>query len=221
MRDEVVAVVPFLDQAELVIGCADSVAGQVHTLWLADNGSARMTLDDLDVAGHGEWVVPAAGLSIYRMWERFYGQAVAARFRFVLLLNSDTIVGPGAVEQMRFALLDDPRLALVSPAWPVYPDVPAGRVRRVTGTYRAGGVLGWAMMLDATKIGPTIDCGSGIYEWWYGDDHLVRWLTGAGWEAGVVGGARVDHVGEGTARHHDWTHDAKERDAVRFRGRWG
>jgi hypothetical protein len=116
--------------------------------------------------------------------------------------------------------------------WAVYPDY---RVDATTtelpsvipldltptkGTYQHGGMCGWAFMLRGEAPIPPVD---EQFEWWYGDDDLVRNITTRGKKVCRVNGLGLNHVNEATANNGDneWTHGAKSRDSKRFKEKWG
>jgi hypothetical protein len=65
----------------------------------------------------------------------------------------------------------------------------AGECVRLTGTYKDGGVPGFAFMMRA-DLGVRCDPRFG---WWFGDDDLMRQVQHLGYEALVMKGVGVEH----------------------------
>jgi hypothetical protein len=92
----------------------------------------------------------------------------------------------------------------------------------VRGTYRNHGICGWAFMFAAewhtTRGVPFVDP---QFEWWCGDDDLVRQLEIAGAKPAIVTGLPVDHMGEYSAQQVPELHQTKYDDLVRFNKKYG
>lgn len=227
----ITVVLPVLDQPELTANVLARLAGeppQRVRVVMCDNGSDRPTREVLErAAGPGRILVDTRGLGLYAMWRFGWRTAAAAahdagaREWEVAFLNTDVDFLPGTITQMREAL----RAHKLGACCPDYERrVIEGRdvqeVRPTRGSYRDGGLAGWCFMLR----GELADQGLDIdveYEWWCGDDDVFAQVERLGWELGIIGGLPLDHVGEATARHHDWTEKAKGRDILRFERKWG
>lgn len=139
------------------------------------------------------------GAGIYQMWNRAIDWAHEWGEPTLLLLNDDIEV------PTRFAV----RLAaeLVKGEWGMlgagydagmagYQDRPAVEVE---GTYRVGGLGGFAFALD-------LDCGIRCdegYQWWYGDDDLVYQHLAAGHRVGRWDGCQIVHH-QSTTVNQEW-----------------
>lgn len=156
--------------------------------------------------------------SIYTGWNlglrraRRLGQTLA-------VLNDDVELEPGALAAAEKMMRSDPSVAVMGLDHfpPESSFTRPGEVLYCAGTYQHNGVPGWAFLADPTKVSPVDE----RFEWWYGDDDLVRQAIADGHKVAVAGGARVKHQGEASAAQRPWTHEAKIRDAARFAEKWG
>lgn len=176
------------------------------------------------------------GGRLYGLWEHGLQHALdlsGGEDVNVLFLNDDIrLPALGTAEILAKRLRGDWRL------WITYPDynaAVAGRrisgieqlpVRYTAGTYKDGGMCGWAWMLKGearTKGGlPALDGGG--FEWWCGDDYVAHLVHGQGYEQGRVVGLPVHHEGEGTSslpEFRDRTEAMKQRDRDRYRELFG
>ncbi len=137
-----------------------------------------------------------------------------------VVLNDDVELEPGALQKVAGAFDRDELLTVVGFDYGVST---ANRVRKgrdlvyVHGTYQHGGVGGFAFAVR-TEAWPGAD---EDYEWWYGDDDLMRRFEERGGRLAVVAEAKVVHHWSTTGSRHPWTEEAKGRDAERFRRKWG
>lgn len=195
-------------------GSEDGTPGWLRDAWRRD---ARLVVEELP------------DRSIYALWNYAFQFARGvkageqAETVNLALLNNDVTLLPGTLGRLSDALRATPDFWAVS----VNPDrrIEEGfgppRLRNVRGSYRHGGLCGWAFMAAVEKWGdiPTpVDEG---FEWWFGDDDLAFSITDHGGRIGREMGVPCDHVSEGTARLHPWTQEAKGRDWERFRRKWG
>lgn len=172
-------------------------------------------------------VIPAAGKSIHEMWNEGWARAMALYKKVnIAFLNDDINVPDAFLSTLAHALrADDSR-------WCVYPDYrvtaaasdPTGTITPTKGTYQHGGMCGWAFMIRGEMIleegiTPLFDVD---FQWWYGDDDLVRRIDNAGGLVCRVDGLGIDHWGEATASAtgNAWTHEAKTLDTKRFREKY-
>lgn len=191
--------------------------------WVLDNGSTDSTAVLVDT-----WPDPRISrlyrpdARIYDLWNEAFALSKEAGIDVLVLLNNDLRLHAGTVAHLAHFLGRTPE------AWIVSPD-PARRVadglgslkpRRAYGTFRHGGICGFAF---AAAIGrdwpdPPIDP---VFEWWYGDDDLVFSALERGGMAFRIEGLPVDHVGEGTARLDPTRAEKIQRDEDRFVAKWG
>lgn len=222
-------VIPFKDEPGLTSSILEQLCEQdeYQEILLFDNGSREESLDEIDVFLGGRDITllsrPDAG--IYQMWNE--GRAIAreragGEAHNVLVLNNDITIPPAFIRTLVVYLRSDPD------TWIVYPDysrriaegvAPDLSMRPTQGTYQHGGMSGWAFMLKGEVPLENVD---EQFEWWYGDDDLVRQATSKGKMVCRVVGLPLDHINEATANNGDnaWTHGAKDRDTQRFRAKW-
>ena len=171
----------------------------------------------------------AVDQTIYHMWNRGWKMAVEETDGGpvnVAILNNDITIPPGFLSLMRKALRS------AANVWAVYPDynlkVKDGvntnefRLKPTQGTYQHGGMCGWAFMLRGEIVNYGMPYVDERFEWWYGDDDIVRNITSRGKKVCRVSGLPLDHINEATANNGDnnWTHGAKSRDTQRFKEKW-
>lgn len=155
------------------------------------------------------------GLSIYREWNLGVGIAQRAGYDVAAILNDDIELAPGALRRAAGLLVDSSMVA----AGLDYFDGAADRqpaLRQVRGTYRHGGVGGFAFLVK-----PEFYLGvDEQFEWWGGDDDLMFQYEAQGHTVGIADGCPVTHVSETTARRHLWTYEARARDRERFEAKY-
>ncbi len=140
---------------------------------------------------------------------------------WLAVFNDDIrLLTPYAVSQVAGLLADNPAYAIAGLNYqgPESASNGARPLRQTHGTYRHGGVGGWAWVCDPHKVDIVPD----DLVWWYGDDHLVLSAERDGHRVGIASHVHVEHVNELTASsgEQDWTHDAKVQDHVAFQRLW-
>lgn len=199
-------VIPVRDQWELT----DSILTQLESMdgwnhcWILDNGSQDNTWNNL-VARRVRMPkispIPAKGRTIYEMWD--WGFHCARYSDHVLFLNNDVKLHPATITALNQALESDHQ------NWIAYPDYNATRAlknmcnyRTTKGTFRHGGMSGFCFMLKTKKVDwtPLVDP---RFTWWGGDDDIAFNVEARGGRQVRVVGLPIEHLNEGTARHHD------------------
>lgn len=218
----ITVVLPVRDQGDLlsvVMAAIEQESEPVRTL-IFDNGSGFMTRALIDgyVGSKRAEVIDAEGMSLYAMWNA--GWQMAGTDAEVAFLNSDIDFHPGTLHHMAEALRAYPKLGAVCPDYRVQmSDRPptCGKLERVKGSYRHGGLCGWCFMVRGS-LDLRVD---ESFEWWCGDDDLFFQVDAAGYELAILSDLALDHVGEASARHFPELDDAKDRDLRRVRAKWG
>jgi len=159
---------------------------------------------------------PARG--IYEKWSDGLDWACAQDCEYVAFLNNDLRLAPGTFAALASALDKEKRAAIAYPNYDL--STPWAGIRYTTGTYRHGGMSGFAFMLRAAAVdwSPLIDP---RFQWWGGDDDLAFNLEARGWAQARVLGLHVEHLNEGTARHHPELAEQKARDLAAVLEKWG
>ena len=223
-------VIPFRNEAQMTSDLLISLReqGNYEAILLFDNGSGQEALDHLApllLEDPKLRMFHRPEARIYEMWNEGWSTALGEYpVVNVAILNNDIAIPAGFLQTLANVLRSSPDI------WAVYPDYDrsvadgthALGVRDTRGTYQHGGMCGWAFMLrgEAANEGlPYIDT---QFEWWYGDDDLVRNVAQLGKRVCRVTGLPLDHIGEKTARNgeNEWTHEAKGRDTTRFHQKW-
>lgn len=158
---------------------------------------------------------------IYQMWGRGLDWARFAGCDYVAFLNNDVRLYPGTFAHLARLLDNAPRAALAYPDYgETRPELRMGHTRVTHGTYRLGGMCGYAFMLrvDAVDWEPFIDP---RFQWWGGDDDLAFQLEAKGWDQVRALGLPVAHMNEGTARHHPEVSEHKAADLAAVVAKWG
>jgi hypothetical protein len=153
--------------------------------------------------------------SIYALWNHGFARARAAGCDKVVLLNDDVeLIGPNWLRRLTAPLHDE--------TWVTCPDhtrrLLAGAYEETSGTYRHGGMPGFAFAVDASALlSKPFD---ERYSWWYGDDDFVFRVERDGGRIVRVGGLHLNHVESATLNQTD-VRDAVARDAELFHATWG
>jgi GT2 family glycosyltransferase len=191
-------VVPVLDHLDLTQDLLGDLWGQggYETIMVFDNGSepeTRHWLAAQAAAGRID-LVDAAGWRLYRMWNDGVRRARERSPRCdVAILNNDLRLGPTFLSSLSSGLRSDAQLWAVSPA---YDGREIDGVELVRGTYKEGGLAGFAFMVrgevfDAIAFDEE-------FEWWFGDDDIVAQIESRGGKVGIVGATWVRHVNGGS-----------------------
>lgn len=204
--------------AALVTTLVDDDA--VDRVYVLDNGHPPENLGRLPRSGK-VMRLPCAGLGLYRMWN--LAIEMARDHEYVMLANDDIVLAPGSVTELVNAMNYRPDVWLMSPDRDRPLEVgidDLAKVRYTRGTYRHGGVSGWCMLLRTAPVRglEPIDENFG---WWYGDDDLAFKVEDGGGKLAVHTGVPLVHEHETTARNHEWTFAARERDHVYAKEKWG
>jgi GT2 family glycosyltransferase len=137
------------------------------------------------------------GQGIYSIWSLIMDQAYEAG-ELAVILNDDIRIHPSSL-RVAGAVFADPKRRAGVAGWD--PDVPVEEYHYVlpvpvSGTYREGGVTGFAFAIDpgivdadGVLVRPDVDFG-----WWGGDDDLVWNVMKAGRVAFKMSGIGVDHA---------------------------
>lgn len=208
------AVIPTIGEAPQLTELLDVLlVDGCEQIWLTvDSREAELPDAAIDRMGIG---IIYLDRPIYRGWNFGIINARCNNIRYLAILNDDVELEPGAVPAAVELMKANPDVGLIGL------DYRPGRrprdVRRVTGSYRQGGVGGWAFVLDTSLL---VECDES-YEWWFGDDDLFLQVERLDKRLAIADGCHVSHKGETTARNHPWTGEAKLRDQIRFQEKWG
>lgn len=199
-------VIPVRDQLPITRNMVEQLQEQEgwDKCWIFNNGSVDGTWEYLiDLYGKDNRFCPimASGDGIYDMWDSGFTLAKHDGADFIAIFNNDLTLFPGTIRELRGAL------AYNHNAWISYPDYNATEPSRIyyretAGTYRHGGMSGFCFMLKASLVNwlPLVDP---IFKWWGGDDDIAFEAEKRGGRQLRVMGLPVEHMMEGTARHHD------------------
>jgi hypothetical protein len=156
--------------------------------------------------------------SVYRLWNLAITQARLAyppSDRIALcILNDDLELPPEGCGQLGRRLIEGDWAMLGFG----YGELPDQIEWEVSGTFRHGGLGGFAFAVDPHRVETVPDC----YNWWFGDDHLVNATRRNGGRVGVCGNIRVVHHTSTTGNAH-WDRLAPlvAADRVAYAERWG
>jgi hypothetical protein len=229
MSETTYVIIPFKDEADMTIAllCDLIEQGGYDQILLFDNGSSQGELDRVQEAAGWESIriISRPDSRIYEMWNEGWRMCedMSPNQRFNLcILNNDI-----AIPDNFLATMAD-KLRSKKSCWAVYPDYDLKymtyapeelKLKETSGTYQHGGLCGWAFMLKGEA---PIDHVDERFQWWYGDDDLVRKITAAGGKTCRIVGLPLRHVGEATASNgkNDWTHRAKREDEILYNELW-
>lgn len=177
------AVIPTIGHSPLLRRLVDQLREEeVEVLLIVNNANPGEFLVHGDIELHfPKWK------GIYKQWN--LGMAIGAYHdRPTLILNDDVILAPGAAtlvaDELRrgeWAVIGFDYAQVVNP--------PTPQVKSVIGTYRHGGVGGFAFGVNPNLCTRVDD----RFMWWGGDDDLVLGTAAAGRKVGVMYGAQVFH----------------------------
>ena len=193
-----------------------------------DNGSTGKTKAAIREKLRGQpgdnRVVDCPGLTITQMWNRAWLAALDEADQVdLVVLNNDIAVPPGFIVNLTSMLRSDERY------WAVYPDYNR-RVEQGTaikgltptnGTFRHGGMCGWAWALKAEAHREGLPLMDEQFQWWASDDDLVFAIEASGHLVGRVDGLPVDHVGSVTFNGRGDLHGQGWDDLRRCVAKWG
>lgn len=223
MAPPIEVLIPVRDQHHLTESLLDQLQDQggYAGITVFDNGSGPAGARWL--AGRtgrgGVDVVDAAGSGIYDMWQ---DGVERARHRSpgcdVAILNNDLVVGPDFLGALGRALHSDTKLWAVSPR---YDDRSIDGVEYVTGTWKGGGLAGFAFLVRGTAFDHIAFDRS--FHVWFGDDDLVAQIERLGRKVGITGDTWVEHVdgGSQTLRRRRGVIELLARDYERMIAKWG
>lgn len=153
------------------------------------------------------------GKTIYQEWNEALD--TTGRYeedRIAVVLNDDVILPELAISNMVEKMLALPEFALVG--FPYREQLRKG-IHEVSGTFKDGGVGGFAWAAWPHRVARVDE----RFQWWYGDDDLVRRTIAKGERVGMVVGKPISHLSGLTAMHFDLASEIA-RDAALYRELW-
>lgn len=228
-----VVAIPVKNEFEFTKSIVDHVLDreEVDLLVVLDNGCTDETpayLADQYLAGRRIQALRRDEAGIYDLWNEALDLArVGPGPVNLVLLNNDLDLIPGTIAALVTALRSDDRLWAVSPDPDVDfdtfdPETTEFAVRRVKGTYRNGGLLGYAFAVAVEKWPPGVPLVDPRFSWWYGDDDLAWTIDHHGGRIGRLVGLPVRHIDGGakTSRHDPTIAERIARDEALFAEKW-
>jgi len=235
-----------LDLTTALLGQLEDDGGYVAIL-VFDNGSPA---DELAVlrkwAGNGRIKLhETPNHSITSMWNAMWSLVVdrhGADPANLAVLNNDLVLPPRFIEHLSHALREPIPDGFPVP-WVVYPDynlaplvrdpgrVPTGIRTPTTGSYRHGGICGWAWMArtenrDAIAAASVARGGGQVCRpidetmlFWCNDDDLAFSVVEAGGGVYRVDGLPVFHIGEASGVTPE-QHSQRQADLARCFAKW-
>lgn len=206
------AVVLSFDGAALTLDCLESLAGEDALPIVVDNGSTDGVLERLPAGVVGVRLASNRGFSAGN--NAGVDVALERGCEYVLVLNNDCVVEPGAVAALRAALDADPSVGAVSPLI-TFADAPSmvwyGGATFDPARGRPGRMLGYRRRVSASTVAGPVDRFSGaavmlrasalrsvglldpeLFFLYEDVDWSLR-LRAAGWTLRLEPGARVRH----------------------------
>lgn len=196
------ALIPTIGLSPYLLPLLETLLADEHCLFidLPDNGSTDephgltcqlldsdlMHPEVLEAIESGRIMRRRTSGTIYRSWNEAMD---AARYTPVAILNDDVVLAPGSIrEALRHLSRTVPVVGLEYRRRVAEGAVEAP-LREVSGTFKDGGLGGFAFVV-LPDYAPRVDPG---YQWWYGDDDLVRKTLRLKRTVAVATGAPVDH----------------------------
>lgn len=220
----VTVVIPVKDRLDLTQNIVSQLVrqGGWTDLLLFDNGSTdpamRAWIEAQDVAD----VYDASGLGIHHMWNAGIDEAVRRHggLADVVILNNDLELGHRFCQRLVGWMRESTALAVsgnydrrrVTGVVPVHGIC----ANRYDGT---GGLAGFAFALRAEWIASGYRFPESL-DWYFGDNDLCLSIEKAGGWYGVVGDARVEHIGGGSQTAGDAVGPGYGDDRTEFQRLW-
>jgi hypothetical protein len=219
----VFVVVPVKDQLDHTRGIVEQLVAQggYERAFVLDNGSGPQTRDYLaGCDGRSDIeVIDADAWPLHDMWQHGVDRARArSAVCDVAILNNDLRLGPRFLPALSASLRSDPALWAVSPR---YDARPIGGVEYVSGTFKDGGIAGFAYMVRGEAFDHiAFDRG---FHWWYGDDDLIAQIEQGGHKVALTGATWVEHLdgGSQTLQHRTDIWPQLAADWERMLWKWG
>lgn len=189
----------------------------VESLTLYDNGhdtAQGKALIETAIKEPRVRVMNAKGLPLYAMWNDALQHN---RDHWLLLLNDDVMILPGTVGAVMEMIVGYPDLGIVGLDY--HSDIsdglrPADEPSFVSGTYRHGGIGGFAFFVAPGVFDKTGEIDH-EFVWWCGDDDLVFKAEKAGFDVAIATGVPVFHAPETSAARRPELAEQKGRDLER------
>lgn len=219
----VTVVIPVKDNLDLtrdLVGQLIAQGGWTDLL-IFDNGSTDPEMVEWLAAQGVADVFSAEGAGIHEMWNAGIEEAVARHgLADVVILNNDLKLGPRFCQRLIGGLRESNAMAVsgnydarrVSGVQPVR-GICAGRY---DGT---GGLAGFAFALRSEWVASGYRFPTDL-DWYFGDNDLCLSLEQAGCWYGIVGDARVEHVGGGGQTSGSLVGPSYEKDRAAFEAKW-
>lgn len=152
--------------------------------------------------------------NIYEVWNWAIKQAQDAGVSSLAILNDDIEIDPADVGRLDSFLLMHKNLAIVG--WD-YAGRPLADLQFVRGSYRRGGVGGFAFSVKPERV-PFID---ERFNWWGGDDDLFHQTEANGFRLAIAPGAHVTHYTSTSATARPSVYDRCGEDRELLLSKWG
>lgn len=206
--------------------------GGYDHIFVYDNGYDDDRYNPPPAGWKNTTVIPAAGLSIYEMWNAGIRKAIAENPRCnIAILNNDIEIGPDFLQRLATGLRAAPTIAAVSGNYDgrEFPElvqqVKGVAAGRMDGT---GGLAGFAFMVRGEIFAAGCPMFDEQYEIWWGDTDFTMTLDAGDAVYGIVRDAFVEHIDGGSKTAGDGKGkrlspelaEAAERDEARFRAKW-
>jgi glycosyltransferase involved in cell wall biosynthesis len=192
-------VIPVKNRLEITKQLIDELIAQAEykKIFVYDNGSTDGTAEYIDGLGRGVERIWTPKMSIYEMWNDGWSRCQKLhRYPNVAILNNDIKIPKKFISTMATHLRKEKGV------WAVYPDYkkikrkPDGTITKTKGTYRKGGLSGFAFMIKGEMPIEKIDT---RFQWWYGDDDLVYKIEKKGYTAARINGLVINHISGASA----------------------
>lgn len=193
---------PSVDVVVVVNNCTPRRAGMITSICMREGASSVLWDSNLS--------------NIYSIW-RWGAELAQAQERYLAVLNDDIALPPMSVAQMEQVMLENPDYGAIG--WDYWhPDLNRfDYVRKVSGSYRKGGVGGFAFMFNPESHAlPDPEFG-----WWGGDDDWFNQIRQDGLRLGVAMGMGVKHWPSTSSSRRPEVLQSIEQDRCRMLAKWG
>lgn len=161
-------------------------------IYIYDNGLLPWQREALETYSQLT-IINAYNMTIYEMWNDGWSKA-QGEFQnpHIAILNDDIYFKPFTLSHLSKALVDHPLVAAICPDYTVSlkDDTNEYLAQYTTSTFGHGGLAGFAFMLKGELDIPKID---ETFQWWYGDDELVKNIMASGYKVAILRGLPIYH----------------------------
>lgn len=195
----------------LVRSLQDDDAVQCIDLYINEQDAIERVADLLD--NDKVYLHPAEPRALYPSWNDAIRRARETGVKLAILNDDIALPIPNSISRALQVWDEHPEVAVLGFD---HTDTIKSGLRFCRGSYRHGGVPGFAFMVDPTKVVEADE----RFQWWGGDDDIFFHAERDGHKLARCW-VRVQHSAETTASKRSWTHEVRDADRAFMKKKWG